>query len=347
MSPSDQAKRYLDAIPSAVSGSGGHNQTFSVAMCLVEGFALSTSEARPLLADYAARCQPPWTERDVDHKLADAEKHIDPSKLGKLRHRGVTFRSQPQKMTSPKVMSSQPSAVTRVQPESKPVRYEVSDSLELPNPLPDGTRQFLKAAFDEGEGIRIAVARFNEEQKEIPKDSGVVLSREEWLRKLDDAKGNPNKFLNTSERNGIFVSVNPMRLGGSKDADVTAYRHALLEFDNISLAGTMGHYHASRIPCSAVISSGGKSIHAWVKVDAKDRQEFGDRVKILYQHFADYQPDEKNKNPSRFSRLPNCERGNKRQEFGDSISGCESFAEWLLLQEVDSLGVPMTPAELR
>jgi len=342
MSPIDQAKRYLDAIPGAVSGSGGHNQTFSAAMCLVEGFALSTGEARPLLADYAARCDPPWNDREIDHKLADAERYIDPSKLGKLRSKGVKFRSQPERMTLPKVMSSPATP----KPEPKPARYEVSDAIELPSPMADGTRLFLKAAFDEGDGIRIAVARFNEEQKEIPKDSGVVLSREEWLRKLDAAKGNPNKFLNTSDRNGIFISVNPMRLGGSRDSDVTSFRHALLEFDNISLEEQWGIITASKIPCSAVISSGGKSIHAWVRVDAKDRNEFADRVKILYQHFADYAPDEKNKNPSRFSRLPNCERGQRRQELLALDIGCESFGEWLTLQEVDSLGTPITPAEL-
>jgi len=58
MSPYDQARNYIKDIPGAVSGNGGHNQTFSVAMCLVEGFALSAIEARPLMAEYAARCDP-------------------------------------------------------------------------------------------------------------------------------------------------------------------------------------------------------------------------------------------------------------------------------------------------
>jgi hypothetical protein len=69
-------------------------------------------------------------------------------------------------------------------------------------------------------------------------------------------------------------------------------------------------------------------------------------VKLLYQRFADYQPDEKNKNPSRFSRLPNCERGNSRQELLAVNIGCESFSEWLIAQEVDSLGEEMLPDDL-
>jgi RecA-family ATPase len=339
MSPTEQAQRYLAAIPPAISGAGGHNQTFTVAMTLVEGFDLPASQARPLLADYAARCDPPWSEREIDHKLADAEKHIDPSKRGKLIRKGVKYCSQPQT----KAITPQPS---KAAPKAKPARYEVSDSIELPDPIKDGARLFIKAAFAEFEGVRIAGARTGEDGRELPKDAGVTLSREEWLLKLDKHHGNPNGFLKTSDHNGIFVSVNPMKIGGSKDADVTSFRHALLEFDTISQQEQWGIITQSQLPCVAVISSGRKSIHAWVKVDARDRREFDERVKFIYNHFAEYNPDEKNKNPSRFSRLPNCERGKSRQELLALNIGCESFAEWMTLQEADSLGTAITPAEL-
>lgn len=339
----DQARRYLDAIPSAISGAGGHNQTFSAAMCLVEGFDLPASQARPLLADYAARCTPPWSEREIDHKLADAEKKIDPANRGKLIRKGVKFKSSAQ------IGQLNPRPAREVSPmkvqQREPVKYEIADTLELPDPIADGTRKFIQAVFQPGEGVCISVAR-TVDDGEVPKDSGIVLSREEWLKKLDTHHGNPNKFLKTSDRNGIFVRVNPMRVGGGKDDDVTAFRHALLEFDKISKVEQWGIITQSRIPCSAVISSGKKSIHAWVKIDAANSKEFGEKVQILYQHFEQYEPDKKNRNPSRFSRLPNCERGQSRQELLAINVGCESFTEWLTLQEVDSLGTPITPAEL-
>jgi hypothetical protein len=325
----DQAQRYLAAIPPAVSGSNGHNQTFSVAMALVEGFALSSSEAKSLMMDYSQRCSPPWSEKDIDHKLKDAESKAESAKRGKLIRRGVKYQSQPK---------SAPVPMGKVTPEVKPARYEVSDATELPDPVPDGTRQFIMAAFQPGEGVRIAQARTGDDGREIPKDAGITLSREEWLKKLDASKGNPNAFLKTSDRNGIFVSVNPMRIGGSKDADVTDLRHALLEFDEISREEQWGIIVQSQVPCTAIISSGRKSIHAWVKIDAKDRREFDERTKALYQHFSDYRPDEKNKNPSRFSRLPGCERGQSRQELLALNIGCDSFTEWLKFIESDSLG---------
>lgn len=333
----EQAQRYIAAIPPAVSGASGHNQTFSVAMALVEGFALSISEAKSLMIDYSQRCSPPWSEREIQHKLEDAERRADPSKRGKLIRKGVKYHD-PDRQSSRR---SPP--VTK----TKSAHYEVSDDIELPDPLPDGARQFIRAAFLSGEGVRIALARTDEDGREIPKDAGVTLSREEWLKKLDAHQGNPNGFFKTSDRNGIFVSVNPMKIGGSKDADVTDFRHALLEFDAISREEQWGIIIQSRVPCSAIISSGRKSIHAWVKIAAKDRREFDERVKILYQHFAEYKPDEKNKNPSRFSRLPNCERGNSRQELLALNIGCESFSEWQALHAADGIGDVWLPKDLR
>src|SRR5688572_29540225 len=74
----EQARRYLHRIPPAIAGAGGHNQTFRVACVLVQGFGLSPDEARPLMLEYSARCQPPWTEKDIDHKLRDAERAPNP-----------------------------------------------------------------------------------------------------------------------------------------------------------------------------------------------------------------------------------------------------------------------------
>lgn len=70
----DRARRYLTKIPGAVSGSCGHNATFKVACILVNGFALSPAEALPLLLEWNTTCQPPWSESELRHKLANAER---------------------------------------------------------------------------------------------------------------------------------------------------------------------------------------------------------------------------------------------------------------------------------
>lgn len=70
----ERASRYLAKMPPAISGSGGHNQTFRAACVLVLGFGLSPDDAFPLLADWNLGCEPPWSEKELRHKLADANK---------------------------------------------------------------------------------------------------------------------------------------------------------------------------------------------------------------------------------------------------------------------------------
>lgn len=70
----DRARRYLARIPGAVSGSGGHKDTFRTACILVLGFGLETHKAMRAIADWNQGCQPPWSERELWHKITDAEK---------------------------------------------------------------------------------------------------------------------------------------------------------------------------------------------------------------------------------------------------------------------------------
>jgi len=69
-----RAREYLAKIPPAVAGNHGHDQTFHAACVLAQGFALSVEEAMPLLEEYNQKCQPPWSEEELLHKLADAAK---------------------------------------------------------------------------------------------------------------------------------------------------------------------------------------------------------------------------------------------------------------------------------
>jgi hypothetical protein len=85
--PLERARAYVAKIPPAVSGQGGHNQTFDVAQILVRGFSLPREDAWALLQEYNARCQPPWSEHELTHKLDSA---IAESKLPQGYLLGVT-----------------------------------------------------------------------------------------------------------------------------------------------------------------------------------------------------------------------------------------------------------------
>jgi hypothetical protein len=68
-----RAAAYLDRIPPAISGSGGHSQTYTAATAMVHGFGLDPEAAFSLLWDrYNPRCEPPWSEKELRHKVSDA-----------------------------------------------------------------------------------------------------------------------------------------------------------------------------------------------------------------------------------------------------------------------------------
>jgi hypothetical protein len=81
MSIQERAQRYLACCDPGVSGSRGHDVLFRVCCALVWGFALSTDLALRLLKEaYNPRCVPPWSERELEHKItgALAAEHLAP-----------------------------------------------------------------------------------------------------------------------------------------------------------------------------------------------------------------------------------------------------------------------------
>jgi replicative DNA helicase len=84
---------YLAAIPGAVDGNGGDHQTYKVACSLVHGFDLSGDDAWSYLLSYNEKCEPPWLEKELRHKLDRAlaeTKHEKPR--GHLLDPGYTCR---------------------------------------------------------------------------------------------------------------------------------------------------------------------------------------------------------------------------------------------------------------
>lgn len=73
----DRVTKYLNKVPGAVSGLGGHNHTFHVAGQLVHGFDLTVDAALPPFQQWnTAKCQPPWSDKDLERKLREVEKAL-------------------------------------------------------------------------------------------------------------------------------------------------------------------------------------------------------------------------------------------------------------------------------
>ena len=129
---------------------------------------------------------------------------------------------------------------------------------------------------------------------------------------------------------GAWIRFNPLDGKGCKNSNVVEYRFALVECDNMDLAKQNALIHELELPVACLVYSGGKSIHAIVKVDAADYKEYRKRVDYLYKICKKngLSIDEQNKNPSRLSRMPGIWRGNNKQFLIDTNIGKESWNEW-------------------
>ena len=69
-----RALGYVAAIEGAISGAGGHAKAMRVAGVLVQKFGLSIAEALPIYLAWNEQCEPPFSMKEVMHKLEDAER---------------------------------------------------------------------------------------------------------------------------------------------------------------------------------------------------------------------------------------------------------------------------------
>jgi len=71
----ERAKRYVANVPPAIEGQHGDVHTFRVCCRLTRGFALDDEQALQVLAEWNARCQPPWPEAQLLDKLRRAARY--------------------------------------------------------------------------------------------------------------------------------------------------------------------------------------------------------------------------------------------------------------------------------
>lgn len=175
-----------------------------------------------------------------------------------------------------------------------------------PEPMDGGFLKILDECFQDHEFVAIAPAAEDEDGEVNPR-KGVTLTAAEWRARVI-RKGGIDRCFGT--KLGLFLRINPMDKGGSRNEDVTQFRHALVEFDRdadgnpIPKAEQYRRIVESGMPISVVIDSGNKSLHAWVRVDARDKAEYEHRVAIIWKWFGSMDLDRQNRNPSRLSRCP-------------------------------------------
>ncbi len=80
----ERCRKYVATIPPAIEKQHGSIPTFRAANVIFHGFGLSREQGWPILVEYSERCQPPWTEKELIHKMEDAFKAEHDKPFGHL-----------------------------------------------------------------------------------------------------------------------------------------------------------------------------------------------------------------------------------------------------------------------
>lgn len=205
-----------------------------------------------------------------------------------------------------------------------------------PKPLPMTAAAFIRKGDGTEEGDWWAASPVRIDWEPGPRDALAVL----------DALYAPDEFLFIGERYGAEVltvrewrariatggpvppHIIPNTLTGNEhpladgklsrrgDSAVCGYRYAVAEFDTLSKAEQLAFWWGFRsAPIVALIDSGGKSVHAWLKVDAPDRAVWERDVeqKLFARVLCPLGCDPQCRNEARLSRLPGHFRREKNQ----------------------------------
>jgi hypothetical protein len=136
---------------------------------------------------------------------------------------------------------------------------------------------------------------------------GVTLSVSGWLERFVSG-GVPESDA------GAWMRINPVSRVGTGlhnahcDRDVTSFRYLLLEMDKLPLELQFAVAGFLALPIVALILSGGKSLHAWVRLLATSLQQYRAFASQLLGAAQLIGIDPANKNPSRYCRLPGALR---------------------------------------
>ena len=189
----------------------------------------------------------------------------------------------------------------------------------------------LEAMFEPGDYVNVVTkATRNNKGKWVPSGYGRQYERAALCDAIR-AKGLERALGGYNAEAGVWLRVNPMDGKGIADGNVARFRSALVESDDMPLKDQERMLFELGLPITCITDSGGKSLHAIVRIDADGRNHFADRVRYLHDacERAGMTIDTANKNPSRLTRLAGVRRGEREQTLKHLRTGARDFAAWM------------------
>lgn len=198
------------------------------------------------------------------------------------------------------------------------------------NPVADLTK-YLQTLFDISDNVGYVTQSWEKEGKHFPSKGNWDRTAGELIEELNKSGGDIGAVLGDyNPEVGAWIRFNPLDGNGCKNENVTEFKYALVESDAMELEQQNAMIRELELPVACLVHSGKKSIHAIVRIDAANYDEYRRRVDYLYNVLKKNGMivDTQNKNPSRLSRMPGVTRNGHKQFLIDTNIGKASFKEW-------------------
>jgi hypothetical protein len=196
-----------------------------------------------------------------------------------------------------------------------------AEELAAISPMRPDTRtpaSFLHAIFEPGEKV-LCFSKYRSQGQ-------AIWQRPEHLARYDataldglvePAEGQGAWFL-SNPITGDFVELerlksehNPSGRTRRAEESISAFRHILLESDKADPAIWLAALVQMPLPILSICESGGRSLHALVRIDAKDGREFREIIAASKTGLEILGADPAALSPVRLTRLPQCWRADK------------------------------------
>lgn len=278
----ERAQKYVAAMPAGISGQGRHAATVEVANVLLNGFGLDEGDAWAILCEYNDRCQPPSPERKLEYRFALAKRFDNANKETHWLREGKEDYGQK--------LQGAPARAKAYQPPPKPVydpellqrtAEKLGEKVDL---IYLANRSVLDPALVTTEGFLERVLRPGERALvfNLVNREGDCYSQGEALW--------PDEALPRTGRCGVWWLIQPVdgryhpnpRTGSKSrrsEESVTRWPYMILESDDAPVLQWMAVLVQLPIKIVAIYSSGGRSVHALVRIDATTKLHWDALVK--------------------------------------------------------------------
>lgn len=191
--------------------------------------------------------------------------------------------------------------------------------------------KYLSILFEASENVGYVCDSWEKDGKYLPTKGAWDRTAGELIQQLSNCKGDIGSVMGDYKPEvGAWIRFNPLDGKGVKNDNVTDFKFALVESDDMPIDQQNAIIRELELPVACLVHSGKKSLHAIVKIDAGSYDEYRKRVDYLYNVCKKngLKVDSQNRNPSRLSRMPGVMRNGQKQFLVDTNIGKADWREW-------------------